>query len=337
MRAFAIALSLGVISTAVFAQVLTGTPRTTESPFTRSDAPALSGPCDYQFPSRIPIRCWTDQKFMVMPRDLPLRVLGYPTLWRNFPGEDKAPVAATYSELAGKVITVTEVEWRIVPPPGTDHWTITFVDESARTLYATDGHLELGQKADDAFVPEFALLRDLEQARAIYLNKTYWMLTGNLPQLGENGALPTEDTPVVTFHRLAPVTVSDVLVGGNPDKPVRIVLKNDAGQEGFIDIAVSLTNQGPNACKCIGDGALIDILSSTDPHLAHKWPDKIWQAIEAGKVLRGMSKEQVRLSWGKPTDVSDVEDSKGKTRVKWKYGKLGEVEFENGLVIGGHD
>lgn len=79
-----------------------------------------------------------------------------------------------------------------------------------------------------------------------------------------------------------------------------------------------------------------------------KFPQKIQQLILAKKISLGMTKEQVRLSWGSPKDINRSAGSWG-VHEQWVYGPysisnrsiyIGRdsyVYFENGILTGWQD
>jgi len=255
------------------------------SPFLRPEQKETTSPtCDTAFPSKVPVRCWVGQQFLVLPEDKTFRQLGY----MDFSVAGDFTAHATYDELAGKVVTVTDVQ-----RSGENNWVVTFKADDGKQAYTANATALLGETSSDATVLKLALLRDMKAARERYLGKTYWIKQDWLPRLGESGSIISTD--IVAYKAYRPVTISDVLAGYSENEPVRIVVKNDAGQEGYFDMAASPTNHRGGA---VGDAALSEYLADTDPRLAHKWPARVWQAIEDGKVYVGMTAEQALMSWG---------------------------------------
>src|ERR1019366_1274946 len=55
-------------------------------------------------------------------------------------------------------------------------------------------------------------------------------------------------------------------------------------------------------------------------HAAHPgWSDGVCQAVSKGKVIYGMTKDQVRAAWGSPTNLSNVQCSGGRDYASWTY------------------
>jgi hypothetical protein len=300
------------------------------TPFLRPESAAppnsASRPCDPQFPSKLPVRCWVNQKLMVLPVDKSLRSFGYQTI----NGGQGLYGNPTYEELAGKIVTVTGFEWQTNSiMPDLSNWLVTFRDDSTGNVYTTKTVILPGETPDDAVLDHFALLRDMAAARQRYLGKTFWMMAGWLPQLGDNGSLSF--SAVVQYRKFVPVTVSDVLASSEAMHPVRIVIKNDGGQEGYFDIAMSDTNRSATPVGAAGDAALMEVLASSDPKPAHKWPATTWDAIENQRVFIGMTAEQARMSRGKPTSVNRTIVG-GHVHEQWVYGEGSYLYFENGKL-----
>jgi hypothetical protein len=299
------------------------------SSFFRAESRSISNSgasaCEASGLGRLPVRCWVGQQFIVLPKDKAARNQGYPEI------EGMAPRYGhpTYSELAGKTVKVTKVEWQQYSlSPDLSGWIITFQTGGNGLFYTANAVPHPGEGRDDAVVDCLALLRDLQLARGTYLNKRYWPLTPRLPPLDDDGvsALPG----YVILNKFEAVTVVDVLVSSAAEAPVRIVVNNDLGQEGYFDIAMSKTNR--SSLVKPGIGSFANFMSDEDPKLAHNWPEDVWKAIENGKVLQGMTMEQVRLSLGSPIDVSRT-TVENQAREQWVYGDGNYLYFDDGVLI----
>ena len=67
----------------------------------------------------------------------------------------------------------------------------------------------------------------------------------------------------------------------------------------------------------------------TNPYLSFGWSADVWDAIKARKVITGMSKTQVMLAIGEPTEVIR---NTGSASELWNYKFLGTVTFVEGKV-----
>lgn len=70
---------------------------------------------------------------------------------------------------------------------------------------------------------------------------------------------------------------------------------------------------------------------TADPYKTYKWSQSTWSLVKQEKVAVGMNKEQVLLSWGRPSSKS-VLSSRGITVETWSYGYSNYVTFTNGKV-----
>jgi hypothetical protein len=298
------------------------------SPFLRAEGPTASSaalaPCDTSGLNRIPVRCWLGLQFIILPKDKPARVKGYQEI------DGRAPHYGhpTYEELAGKIVTITKVEWQQYSlSPNLSGWIVTFKSGENGPFYTTNSVPLPGESRDDAVVNCFALLQDLQAARNIYLGKKYWALVSRLPMLDENGG--TAPPGFVDFNKFEPTTIVDVLASPTAATPIRIVVNNEIGQEGYFDIAMSETNR--SSILGNGVGNFSKTMSDKDPKLAHNWSDDVWKAIEYGKVFQGMTMEQVRLSLGEPLDTSRTVVG-GRTHEQWVYAGGNYLYFDDGLL-----
>lgn len=70
-----------------------------------------------------------------------------------------------------------------------------------------------------------------------------------------------------------------------------------------------------------------------DPYKKYKWSAATWKQIKAERVTMGMTKDQVRMSWGDPTSSSQI-SSRGLVIETWGFGLYNYVTFTNGKVTG---
>ncbi|PLT44101.1 hypothetical protein B8V81_2532 [Paenibacillus pasadenensis] len=79
-----------------------------------------------------------------------------------------------------------------------------------------------------------------------------------------------------------------------------------------------------------------DQFLTADPRKTYKWSNAVWDKIASGKISIGMTKEQVKMSWGSPSHTSSA--YAGSISVEtWRYGSytsnwLQYVVFTNGKV-----
>ncbi|HWA89330.1 MAG TPA: hypothetical protein VG889_04805 [Rhizomicrobium sp.] len=288
----------------------------------KTDQPAPSGPCDLQYPSKVPVRCWQGQELFILPRTQSLRSYGY----QSFDGGRGTFGHPLYEELAGKTLIVTRVEPSAVHFDGSEkNYDITLKEKVSGETYRTHT-VNTGSGPDDAEVSDVVLLRDLVEARNRYLGKSYWIKVKELPKLSMDsyGGAGYADYP--KFSRVA---ITDVLASTDDSHPVRIVLKNAQGEEGYFDIAATPTNRSP--IGAVGDADLTDWMAPSDPKLTHKWSAKVWDAIQHERVFAGMSEEMARMSWGAPSDINRTIVGGRHVHEQWVYDHS-YLYFDGGIL-----
>lgn len=63
---------------------------------------------------------------------------------------------------------------------------------------------------------------------------------------------------------------------------------------------------------------LSDILCAKNPRTVYNWSNSVWTAISKNKLLSNMTREQVTLSWGEPSDKNTYQSS-SLTYEQWIY------------------
>ncbi|HEX4859981.1 MAG TPA: hypothetical protein VFV07_02010 [Rhizomicrobium sp.] len=324
MKAVTAAIGLAVCALS-FADAALG--QDASNPFVRSDtAPAASSPtaCDAAFPSALPIRCWAGQQLVMLPKRETFRHYPYDL----YDSSGKEFLRVPYGELGGKLVTVTEVRWYDEPIIDLHGWLVRFRVDDTGKEYAVRASLPLADPhadPDKITMLDVALVRDLRAAREKYLGRKYWILRHELI------ALDDKEIRGVRFKAFTPVTISDVLAGDNSFVPVRLVVKNDQGEEAFIDTAVSRSNGGGGTTAEIGDERLSHTLSSADPRSMFKFSPKVWKALESGDVFVGMTKEQATMSWGEPQTINRTVTA-GRTHEQWVYEHGSYLYFEGNVL-----
>ena len=319
-------VGVGVAAVAVAVASATGALAQDRSPFLRAEPRPVHGTdsCDTSGLDRFPVRCWVGLRFVVLPKEKAVRDQGYP----EFEGMAPRYGHPSYDQFAGRTVIVTKVEWQQYSlAPSRSGWIVTFALDEKGPFYTTSAVPRPGESRDDATVSSFVLLKDLQLARETYLNRRYWPLVPRLPALNEDGVSATAES--VALNKFEPVTIVDVLAAPAAAAPVRIVVSNGSGREGYFDTAMSETNQSSFARREIGISP--QILSDDDPKLAHNWSDEVWAAIESGKVLPGMTTEQVRLSLGEPAGISQTIVG-GRTHEQWAYSGGKFFYFDGGVL-----
>lgn len=140
---------------------------------------------------------------------------------------------------------------------------------------------------------------------AKYIGKTYWVNHYN------------------EWSRFAKVTVTDVVPDGS----------------GYFKISFKTASGQTWTSYSMPTDFIPTIFSDDyyfltfDPYKKYKWSNATWQAIKAGNVTMGMTKDQVRLSWGTPSGKSTTKTSAGQLIETWVYRNFDTVAFVDGKAI----
>ena len=125
----------------------------------------------------------------------------------------------------------------------------------------------------------------------------------------------------VPIRIASPVTVTDVYIGEQVETPIWLVVT--AGeQKAILPIAYSWTNMPPNFWQSTAPWQ--DELFQQDPRVELGDDPVVWNKIQNGIVEPGMTKAQVKLSWGSPVRGTDADDT-------WLYGTY-KLTFAKGLL-----
>lgn len=139
---------------------------------------------------------------------------------------------------------------------------------------------------------------------AKYIGKTYWV------------------NHFQGWERLVKVTVTDIVPGQYDE--FTLVFKTSAGK--------TLKSEGISADQVKNVFADEYELFAYDPQKKYAWSAAVWKQIKAEKVTVGMTKDQVRLSWG-PAWETSVSKIAGSNVEVWLYGNYSVVSFINGKVV----
>lgn len=175
----------------------------------------------------------------------------------------------------------------------------------------------------DGLVP----LRDIDSARVNWVGRSYYYCDDEL------ATDPTGNYEIEFIHvrQYRPMHVLDVVVSHGitaNTTPARLIVRTEDGTEGFVDVAVSGTNVSGRIREF---GHFDHYFMEVDPRTIYKWPDEIWTIIEDHKVAIGMTKEQVKMSWGEPATINKTLNASGRSE-QWVYNSGSYVYLDNGVV-----
>lgn len=216
---------------------------------------------------------------------------------RGFEGDRS--VRISYAEHVGKQVTVDQ----IVSFPAGDN-------QKEFLVYMTVNNT--GEKLVGKTIREqlegLVLTSDLINARKKFLGKVIYPKFRELSGLYVPGI---NETPMsVTIPIGSAVTVVDVYAGNQSQQPIWLIV-SDNGQKAVLPINYSLTNVSVNGWTQTSPWQ--EDLFLDDPRISFDWSQDVWNNIEKGNVEKGMTKDQISLSWGKCIHINKNENS-------WMYG-----------------
>jgi hypothetical protein len=173
--------------------------------------------------STIPIESWVGERFIFLPRQKSLREYGYQSIHKPKHEFSILP----YDKYVGRIAKVTAVT-----PSKTG---LSSAYEIELTLEDTGEKVRA--EAVSRGVKGLALVRDIDNARALYLGKT---LRLKEPFLRTYNEATGKNDVIVAADSL--IKVIDIVAGWDEESPVRFVVKTSSGEEGFVDVSMSDTN-----------------------------------------------------------------------------------------------
>ncbi|MDR3564308.1 MAG: hypothetical protein P4N59_23125 [Negativicutes bacterium] len=214
--------------------------------------------------------------------------------------EDRT-VRLSYLQNVGKLVTVTDVTPYTA---GDNKYDYVVAMTEIGTGYKFVGRTSRGS------LEGLALAEDITKARQQFLGKTIYPKSRSLEAVN---AQPGGMNPAsVTIRIGSAVTVTDVYAGIQSREPIWLIVSAN-GQQAILPIAYSWTNQ--NVSNVTQNPPWKMALFMDDPRTTLGWSTALWTQIESGSVQEGMTKDQVRLSWGPPNRVDQ-----GAAGSVWLYG-----------------
>ena len=182
----------------------------------------------------------------------------------------------------GKEVTVTKTVWLPEPKEYLVYMTVNDTGE------------KLAEPTKNGQLESLVLSSDLAKAKEQFLGKTVYPKARGL--IGLNNEVKT---PILIG---SPVTVVDVIAGTDAQTPILLIVEVN-GEKSVLPIAYSWTNLP--AASWLKTAAWEDALFLQDPRENLGWSSSDWDNIDKANVVEGMTKDQVRLSWGKPSSTED--------------------------------
>jgi hypothetical protein len=219
---------------------------------------------------------WENEIFLFHPKPPSLRSFDYTGIKiKDRSGKNIHP---SYEECSGKKVTVTGVN------ADKDEFIVTFEDREGNVYKARTTAWSV-----DGLIP----VKDLKNARKYLSGKDFWYLQENV--LAYNPK--SEKYYPVYAKKNSRLKITGALPGWSTSLPVRLTVLTPHQEEGFVDINMSGTNvPAPVASEEMFHEHFI----SEDPE---KWSQQTKNLLKKNMVKKGMSREQVLISWGSPVKV----------------------------------
>jgi hypothetical protein len=254
----------------------------------------------------LPFESWVDGKFIFIPLSKYDADKGYMVLPKSKVGIDYIP----YDRYKGKIFTVLKVD-EVGEGILSDYQISIKMDETGERLVLTT---LLGN------VKGIALKRDIDYAREQYLGRTLWLRNREASSYNAE----KDKREFFKVQNLQPVTIENILLSDSESWPLRFICKNSKGDT-FIKVAkLSGTNSGRTS---LDSYKFHEVFFTEDPRETFDWSKKEFEAIQEGKIFRGMTKEQVLISWGSPLKINRTVTSNGNSE-QWVYGGRQYLYFE---------
>jgi hypothetical protein len=242
---------------------------------------------------------WTGQNFTFLALSADQQAAGYEVFTldqadQGFQGDRSVRIA--YAEHVGKEVTITQM---VTFPAGKNK------SESLAYMTVNDTGEKLVSRTARGQLEGLVLTSDIVNARQQFLGKVIYPKSRELSGLDASGT----DAPVAISIGSA-VTVVDVYSGNQSQQPICLIVSVN-GQKAVLPIAYSWTNTSVNTWR--PTAAWQDAFFTEDPRLTLGWSQTMWNNIENGNVENGMTKAQIRLSWGNPVRVDE-------NNAVWTYG-----------------
>lgn len=150
---------------------------------------------------------------------------------------------------------------------------------------------------DEVSIDDLAYLNDVDIAKQLLMNKEIYICLnyGNIESDSDAEYLisPPERIKIDKFSKVKIVKIG---VGDSNHCPVKIIFRDAANKEYFLNIAFSMTNGNDNFTSGYidADGKFADVFSFHNPRYKNKdISDKHWNLIKKGQICIGMKKRLV--------------------------------------------
>jgi len=260
----------------------------------------------------VEVSAWAGKKFVLLEKPALYCEYGYELYSSPLMAAARAPIdtalftkyrRARCDVFAGRTLTVVSA---IKEKKGRGpEYGVTFSEPlSGKKLYV---------KTADNVYHEVAYAPDREAAEKRWLGKTVFAARGFITDFSGNNPVTVKvdlrDSLLVTGVKFGLTPL--------PAKPLWLMVESRAGAKGTIPLCFSWTNV---AKKLRREGnAWDDDLYETSPAAFCEAGSAVWETINAHHVNVTMTREQVRMSWGRPLDMKKACEYYGAPRECWTY------------------
>lgn len=272
-------------------------------------------------PEFIDVEAWPGKKFVVLEKPSIYCKYGYDLYTCPQMDSCRGPVdtslvskyhRARCEKFAGNGLKVLSAA-----PRGSE-WVVSFQDEKTGTaLYA---------RTTKGVFGDIALEADLDGAKKRFIGRMVFSARGFITSF-EKGK-----TSGIKVKLQDPLRIYDVQFGLTPlpTKPIWLMVETGKGEKGTIPIWYSWTNVKKELRKT--GYPWEDDVFEINPERMFKVDSAVWDIINGHTVREGMTRDEVRLSWGFPVSVKK-EALDGKERECWMYQAQRLYFDEKGLVV----
>lgn len=209
---------------------------------------------------------------------------------------------------------------------GLSEETVLGVASSVSFLFECDGiryryetkksREEIAKSTYRPLLPDLIPLSMMEKAKELLRGKKLYVRTA--VWYDENGY-------EISGRKYVPVTITDILPGNNI-LPIHFRFVDDTGTAGGV---LGTLSPEANAGQFISFDRLFSFDNPREQYKSIN--DENWKLITSGQIRKGMTKEECRLSWGRPNEVKRIPTYSG-LKEQWFYNTGAYLFFEDGLL-----
>lgn len=164
-------------------------------------------------------------------------------------------------------------------------------------------------------IPSLVDLDAVNLAHRLFVGKELYILTNQWYNL---------DGELINGRHLVPVTITDVRAG-NSVLPLSMVFADERG----IEAQVYISTKSSMSTQMLSFDRLFAYHNPRNDY--PEITDEVWRAITEGRLLKGMTKQECRLSIGLPAEVKKVGTYNG-MKEQWLFNTGAYLFFSDGLL-----